>query len=85
MLKFLPRIPERHVYLITKSTPEQYSNSRSKIKEIGDFLNLRTNMKKLSQVTVFDDILGSLKSRYIDHFSIRGRHNNLEILYLSQS
>ena len=36
MLKILSRMPERDIYIITKSPPEQYSNSKIKIKEIGD-------------------------------------------------
>ena len=34
---------------------------------------------------VFDDFLGSSNSRFIDQFFIRGRHNNLDFYYLSQS
>ena len=36
-------------------------------------------------IIVFDDILDTSKSKYIDRFFIRGRHNNLDIYYLSQS
>ena len=36
MLKILSRIPNRDIYIITKSPPEQYSNSKIKIKEISD-------------------------------------------------
>ena len=36
-------------------------------------------------VIVFDDILGSSNSKYIDQYFIRDRHNNLDIYYLSQS
>ena len=83
MLKFLSRIPNRDIYIITKSPPEQYINSEIKIKEISD------EMKPLNQyekgIIVFDDILGSSNSKFIDQFFIRGRHNNLDIYYLSQS
>ena len=40
MLKMLSRIPDRDNYIITKSPPEQYSNSKIKNKEINDELNL---------------------------------------------
>ena len=40
MLKILSRIPNRDFYVITKSPPEQYSNSKMKIKELGDEKNL---------------------------------------------
>ena len=57
MLKVLSRIPDRGVYLITKSPPEHYSNAKSKIKEISD------EVKPLNEyqngISVFDDILGS--------------------------
>ena len=83
MLKILSRIPDRDIYIITKSPPEQYSNSKIKIKEISD------EIKRLNEyengIVVFDDILGSSNSRFIDQFFIRGRHNNLDIYYLSQS
>ena len=83
MLKILSRIPDRDIYIITKSPPQQYTNSKIKIKEISD------EIKPLNEyengVIVFDDVLGSSNSRDIDQFFIRGRHNNLDIYYLSQS
>ena len=36
MLKILSRMIDRDIYIITKSPPEQYTNSEIKIKEIGD-------------------------------------------------
>ena len=83
MLQSLSRISDRDIYIITKSPPEQYTNSKIKIKEIND------EIKPLNEyengIMVFDDILGSSNSRFIDQFFIRGRHNNLDIYYLSQS
>ena len=83
MLKTLSRIPDRDIYIITKSPPKQYTNSKIKIKEISD------EIKPLSEyengIKVFDDILGSSNSRFIDHLLIRGRHNTIDIYYLSQS
>ena len=83
MLKILSRMIDRDIYIITKSTPEQYSNSKIQIKEISD------EIKPLNEyengIIVFDDILGSSNSRFIDQFFIKGRHNNLDIYYLSQS
>ena len=83
MSKILSRISDRDIYIITKSPPEQFSNSKIKIKEISD------EIKPLSEyengIMVLDDILGSSNSRFIDQFFIRGRHNNLDIFYLSQS
>ena len=83
MVKTLSRIPDRDIYKITKSPLERYTNSKIKIKEISD------EIKPLNEyengIIVFDDILGSSNSRFIDQFFIRGRHNNLDIYFLSQS
>ena len=83
LLKILSRISDRDIYIITKSPPEQYTNSKIKIKEISD------EIKPLNEyengVIVFDDVLGSSNSRFIDQYFIRARHNNLDIYYLSQS
>ena len=82
MLKILSRMIDRDTYIITKSPPEQYTNSKIKIQEISD------EIKPLNEyengIIVFDDILGSSSSRFIDQFFIRG-HKNLDIYYLSQS
>ena len=83
MIKILSRISDRDIYIITKSPPEQYTNSKIKIREISD------EIKPLNEyengIIVFDDVLGSTNSRFIYQFFIRGRHNNLDIYYLSQS
>ena len=66
MLQILSRMPDRDIYIITKSPPEQYSNSKIKIKETND------EIKPLNEyengIIVFDDILGSSNSRFIDQF-----------------
>ena len=83
MLKVLSRMIDRDIYIITKSSPKQYINSKIKIKEISD------EIKPLNEyengIIVFVDILGSSNSRFLDQFFTRGRHNNLDIYYLSQS
>ena len=83
MLKILSRIPDRDVYITTKSPPKQYTNSKIKIKELSDEIELLNEYE--NGIIVFDDILGSSNSRFIDQFFNRGRHNNLGIYYLSQS
>ena len=83
MLKILSRVPDRDIYIITKSPPEQYTNSKIKFKEISD--EIKPLNKYENGIVVFDDILGSSNSRFMDQFFIRGRHNNLDIYYLSQS
>ena len=82
-LKTLSRIPNRDIYIITKSHPDQYSNSKIRIKELGDEIESLNEYE--NGVIVFDDVLGSSNSRFIDPFFNRGRHNNLDIYYLSQS
>ena len=84
MLKiFSPRQPDRDIYIITKAPPEQYSNSKIKIKEV------REEIKPLYEyddgIIIFDDVLGSSNSRDINQFFLRGRHNNLDVYHLSQS
>ena len=83
MLKILSRIPDRDIYIITKSPPEQYSNSKIKIVEISD--EIKPVSEYENAIIVFDDILGSSKSRLIDQIFLTGRHNDLDVYYLSQS
>ena len=83
MLKILSRMIDRDIYIITTSPPQQYTNSKIKINEIS------VENKPLNEyengIIVFDDILGSSSSSFIDQFFIRGRHNKLDIYHLSQS
>ena len=81
MLAIFSRLPDRDIYKITKSPPEQNSNSKIKIKEIGE--EIKTLTEHENTIIDFDDFLGSTNSRYIDEFFIRGRHKNLDIIYLS--
>ena len=83
MLKILSRIPDRDIYITTKSSPEQNTNYKIKFKEISD--EIKPLNKYENGIVVFDDFLGSSNSRFVDQFFIRGRHNNLDIYYLSQS
>ena len=83
MLKIVSRMIDRDFYIITNPPPEQYTCSKINIREISD------EIKPLNEyengIIVFDIILGPSNGRFIDHFFIRGRHNNLDIYYLSQS
>ena len=76
ILIILSRMPDRDTYMITKTTPEQYSNSKIKIKEIGDKIISLNEYK--NGILAFDEILGSSNSRFRDQFFIRGRHKNLD-------
>ena len=71
------------IFIITKSTPEQYSTSEIKFNEIGEKSKPLNEYENAS--IVFDDVLGSSNSRDIDQFFIRGRHNHSDIYVLPQS
>ena len=77
MLKIFSRIPNRDIYIITKPPPEQYSNSKIKIKQINDEIEPLKEYE--NGIIVFDNSLSSSSSRFIDQFFIRGRHNNLDV------
>ena len=83
MLQILSSISDRDIYIITKSPSEQYSSSKIKVKAIND--EIKPVNENENCVIVFDDILGSTNSNYIDQYFIRGRHNRLDIYCLSQS
>ena len=83
LLKIPSRIPDRDIYINTKSPPEHYSKSEIKIKEITE--EIKPVNEYENAIIVFDDILGSSNSKNIDQSFIRGRHNNLDSFYLSQS
>ena len=76
MLKILSRMPDRDFYIITESPPEQYTNSKIKIKEICDELKPLNEYE--NGIIVFHDILGSSNSRFTDQIFIRGQRNNLD-------
>ena len=64
-------------------SPKQCSNSRTKIKHIGE--KIKHLNEQENAIIVFDDILGTSNGRYIDQSFIRGRNKNLDIYCLSQS
>ena len=67
MLEVLSQITlDPDTYTITKSPPEQYSNSKIKIKEIVEEIKPLNEYE--NTIIVFDDILGSTNSRDIDQF-----------------
>ena len=77
MLKVITRIPNRYIYIITKSPPEQNSNSKIKIKEISDEIKPLNYYEKA--IIFFDDNLGPSSSKFIPRIFIRSRHTNLDI------
>ena len=83
MFKILSGIPDRDIYIITNSPSEKYTNSKIKIKERTDEIIPLNEYEKNGIAS--DDFLGSSISKYLDQIFIEGRHNNLDIYYLSQS
>ena len=78
MLKVLEKITDKKpIFIITRS-PNQYPNytTNSEIKTINKYK--RT-------VVIFDDMLGARNCSQIDEFFTRGRHEGLDVYYISQS
>ena len=78
MLKILEKIGnKRPIHIITRS-PNQYPNykTNNEIKPIN---------KYKGSVVIFDDMLGAKNSSQIDEFFTRGRHEDLDVYYISQS
>ena len=75
--------PEQQIKIITRS-PEQYSNSEIEEIEVEEDLEDRTIQDFQNGCIVFDDMLDS-NQNLIDPFFTRGRHNDLDVYYLSQS
>ena len=78
MLKKLEKIGnKRPIHIITLG-PNQYPNYRTS-KEF------KPINKYKGSVVVFDDMLGARNSFQIDDFFTRGRHEGLDVYYISQS
>ena len=78
MLKVLEKIGgKRPIHIITRS-PNQYPDHKTsnEIKPIN---------KYKGSVVIFDDMLGARNSFQIDEFFTRGRHEDLDVYYISQS
>ena len=78
MLKVLEKIGnKRPINIITRS-PNQYPDFKTsnEIKPIN---------KYKGSVVIFDDMLGAKNSSQIDEFFTRGRHEDIDVYYISQS
>ena len=78
MIKVLEKIGnQRPIHIITRS-PNQYPNYKTstEIKPIN---------KYKGSIVIFDDMLGAKNSSQIDEFFTRGRHEDLDVYYISQS
>ena len=78
IVKVLEKIDnQKPIHIITRS-PNQYPNykTNNEIKPIN---------KYKGSVVIFDDILGAKNSSQKDEFFTRGRHEDLDVYYISQS
>ena len=78
MLKILKKIDnKRPIHIITRS-PNQYPNYKTSIE-------IKPINKYSGSVAIFDDMLGAKNSFQIDEFFTRGRHEDLDVYYISRS
>ena len=78
MLKVLERIGnKRPINIITRS-PNQYPNYKTST-------DIKPINKYKGSIVIFDDMLGARNSSQIDEFFTRGRHEDLDVYYISQS
>ena len=78
MLKVLERIGnKRPIDIITRS-PNQYPNYKTST-------DIKPINKYKGSIVIFDDMIGARNSSQIDEFFTRGRHEDLDVYYISQS
>ena len=78
MLKVLEKTGnKRPINIITRS-PNQYPNYKTSNE-------IKPMNKYKGSVVIFDDMLGAKNSSQIDEFFTRGRHEDLDVYYISQS
>ena len=74
---------EKQIHIITRS-PGQYTNTEIEDISVNEDLEDRTIPDFQNCCVVFDDMLDT-SQKIIDPFFIGGRHNDLDVYYLSQS
>ena len=75
--------PEQKICIITRS-PEQYNKIEIEDVSVEEDLSDKSLQDFQNCCVVFDDMLDS-NQKLIDPFFTRGRHNDLDVYYLSQS
>ena len=75
--------PEQKICIITRS-PEQYNKIEIEDVSVEEDLGDKSIQDFQNCCVVFDDMLDS-NQKLIDPFFTRGRHNDLDVYYLSQS
>ena len=78
MLKVLEKIGDKIPYHIITRSPNQYPNYKTsnEIKLIN---------KDKGSIVIFDEMLGTRNSPQIDEFFTAGRHQDLDVYYISKS
>ena len=78
MLKVLEKIDnKRPIHIITRS-PNQYPDYKTNT-------DIKPINKYKGSIVIFDDMLGAKNSSQIDEFFTRGRHEDIDVYYISQS
>ena len=78
MLKILEKIGnKRPIHMITRS-PNQYPTYKTST-------DIKPINKNKGSVVIFDDMLGAKNSSQKDEFFTRGRHEDINVYYISQS
>ena len=78
MLKIFEKIGnKRPVHIITRS-PNQYPKYKTTT-------DIKPRNKYKGSVVIFDDLLGARNSSQRDEFYTRGRNEDLDVYYISQS
>ena len=75
--KYLYIDNKRPIHIITRS-PNQYPNYKTST-------DIKPINKYKGSIVIFDDMLGARNSSQIDEFFTRGRHEDLDVYYISQS
>ena len=77
-LKVLEKIGDKRPINIITRSPNQYPNYITSTQ-------IKPSNKYKGSVVIFDDMLGAKNSSQIDEFFTRGRHEDLDVYYISQS
>ena len=78
MHKVLEKIGNKRPILKLTRSPNQYPNYKTTNE-------LKPINKYKGSVVIFDDMLGARNSSQIDEFFTKGRHEDLDVYYISQS
>ena len=78
MLKVLEKIGNKRPISIITRSPNQYPNYKTST-------DIKPINKNKGSIVIFDDMLGARNSSQIDEFFTRGRHEDLDVYYISQS